>query len=70
MHGLTVGEKYNTQIAAVALYLLPRWMRYNALDPLKANNGAVGTLTHRLEVARESHPRNLAQAWLTGKAAV
>jgi hypothetical protein len=75
VHGLTIGEKYNAQVAAVhlsdwrpaanptvALNLLSNWMFDDVLDPLQPNRPAIRALTHVLEVSCEPHFDRLAQA--------
>jgi hypothetical protein len=77
---LTIGKKYNAQVAAVhlsegrpepnptvTLNLLLNRMFDNVLDRLQPNRRAIRALTHVLEVSREPHFDRLAQAKRTRK---
>ena len=80
MDGLTIGKKYNAQVAAVhlrdrrppanptvALNLLAHRMGNDMLDPFEANRRAIRAPTHVLEIPCEPHHGRLAQAWITRK---
>ncbi|MBV9007687.1 MAG: hypothetical protein JO354_00760 [Verrucomicrobia bacterium] len=81
MHGLTVRQKYNAQIApvhlwngcpaanaAVLLNLLTSRISYNAFDPFEADERAIRPLPDVLKVTGEPHTGKIAQALLTRKA--
>lgn len=70
MHGLTVREHYNPQVAAVhlgdgrpspdasvLLNLLTKGMIDHLLYPLQPNHGPIRPLAHRMEIARVFHAR-------------